>query len=261
MIDLHTHVLPGLDDGAPDAAAAVALASAAAAEGVTVLAATPHLRADHPDVRPSELAGRVAALREELAREDVAVDIVEGGEVDLHWAADADDEDLRLASYGQRGHDVLVETPYGELPPAFDDLLFRVQARGFRALLAHPERSPTFQRDPRRLSALVERGALVQVTAAALADGSRRSRSHRLATALVREGLAHVIASDAHGVGGIRPAGLTAGVRAAERLAPGRGRWMVTDAPAAILAGDPLPPAPPPRPPKGLARLLRPRLH
>jgi protein-tyrosine phosphatase len=240
MIDLHTHVLPGVDDGAPDLEAAVRLATEAAASGVTTLAATPHLRADHPAVVPRELAGRVEELRAALG--DLPLEIVAGAEVDLHRALEADGEELRLASYGQQGRDLLVETPYGTLPPAFEDLLFRIAAQGYRVLLAHPERNRDFQREPRRLAALAKRGTLLQVTAASLASGGRGSSTRRLAHALVAEGVAHVIASDDHG-GGWRAA-LADGVAAAERTAPARARWMVTEAPAAILAGAPLPAAP-----------------
>ena len=101
----------------------------------------------------------------------------------------------------------------------------------------------TFQRDRQRLATLVEHGTLLQVTAVSLSSTERRSRSRRLALELVRHGLAHVIASDSHG-GHIPRAGLKAGVEAAARIAPQRAEWMVTDAPAAILAGEPLPPAP-----------------
>jgi protein-tyrosine phosphatase len=240
VIDLHSHVLPGVDDGAPDVEAAVALATAAAAAGVTVLAATPHLRADHPRVVASELAGRMQALRDALGQ--VPIELVGGAEVDIAHALEADADELRLASYGQRGADVLVETPYGVLPPSFEDLLFRIEAHGYRVLLAHPERNRDFQRRPRRLAELVRRGTLVQVTAASLAEGRRGSSTRRFAHALVAEGVAHVIASDDHG-GGWR-ASLAEGVAAAASTAPERARWMVTEAPAAILAGEPLPSAP-----------------
>ena len=174
-----------------------------------------------------------------------SVSIVPGGEVDVLWARQAGAEELRQMSYGQRGHDLLVETPYGELPPTFEELLFGLALRDYRILLAHPERNPTFQRHPRRLEALVERGMLIQVTAFALAERSRRSRARRLALELVREGFAHVIASDAHEAYGARGAGLLRGVEAATRVAGSRrGEWMVTDAPAAILAGEALPPPP-----------------
>jgi protein-tyrosine phosphatase len=251
MIDLHAHLLPGIDDGPPDEAGALALAAEAAAQGVRVMAATPHLREDFPDVRVEDLAARVAALREALARAGVDLEIVSGGEVDILWAQRASDAALRAASYGGRGSDLLVETPYGDLPPLFESLLFQIAARGFRILLAHPERNASFQRDPSRLAALVDRGTLVQVTAASLAAGGR-SRSARLARRLIADGRAHVIASDVHSAAG-RRATLAEGLAAAAQESPERARWMVTEAPAAILAGDPL--APPPAVPR---RRMRP---
>ena len=96
----------------------------------------------------------------------------------------------------------------------------------------------------------MQTGTLLQVTAASLAKGRRRSPTRRLALALVADGVAHVIASDDHG-GGWR-AGLREGVEAAARIAPERARWMAADAPAAILAGEPLP-----SPPQAGRRRLR----
>jgi protein-tyrosine phosphatase len=247
MIDLHVHVLPGIDDGARDEAAAIELVAEAVAAGVTTIAATPHLRADHPDVRPFELAGRTARLRAALDSAGVAVELVTAGEVDVRWAQQAGEDELKAVSYGGQGRDVLTEVPYGELMPQFEDFVFRLRVMGYRVLLAHPERSPTFQRDADRLLALVEQGCLVQVTASALASRTRRSRSRKLAIALVREGIAHVIASDTHSGGGGR-ASLADAVEALREDAPLRALWMVTEAPAAILAGDPLPPAPAERP-------------
>jgi protein-tyrosine phosphatase len=243
VIDLHAHVLPGIDDGPGSEEEALGVAAAAAAEGVRTLAVTPHLRPDHPAVRPQELAARTASLQGSLAERGVSLELVVAAEVDLTWARRAEEQQLVQASFGQRGRDLLVETPYGELPAAFEDLLFHLTAQGFRLLLAHPERSPTLQRDPARLRALIERGTLVQVTASALIGSPRRSASRRTAQALVREGAAHVIASDRHGAHVDRD-GLGRAVEAAAALAGPRAEWMVTEAPAAILAGEPLPPAP-----------------
>ena len=256
MIDLHTHVLPGIDDGPVDLEGSLALLASAVEEGTVALAATPHVRPDHPDVRPAELAGRVSALAAAAGEAGLAIDLVAGGEVDLVWAQQATDDELRAVSFGQQGRDLLVETPYGELSDRFEAQLFNLSVRGYRVLLAHPERSQTFQHDRRRLATLVEHGTLLQVTALSLSSTERRSRSRRLAVELVRNELAHVIASDAHG-GHIPRAGLSAGVEAAARVAPRRAQWMVTDAPAAILAGDPLPPAPVESGGGRLARLRR----
>jgi protein-tyrosine phosphatase len=184
------------------------------------------------------------------------VELVPAGEVDVAWALSATPDQLRLASYGGRGTDLLVETPYGELPETFEELLFRLRALGFRILLAHPELSPSFQRDPRRLAELVRVGTLVQVTARSLTL-KRGKAARRLAERLVSEGLAHVLASDAHSPGPWRPPVLSTGVAAADALSRGRGEWMVTAAPAAVLSGEPLPEPPPSSGGSRLRRFLR----
>jgi protein-tyrosine phosphatase len=243
MIDLHSHVLPGIDDGPDELAESVEFLRAAAAQGTTVLAATPHARDDHPLVDLERLEADCASLNEQLpANTDITV--IPAAEVDLLWAQRASDEELRLASFGQAGKDLLLETPYGELPDTFEALVFQVSVRGYRLLLAHPERNPTFQRDPLRLRELVDRGVLLQITLPALMRSDRRSRSRKLALDLVREGIAHNLASDAHSAGPWRPPDLRAGLAALADVAPLRAEWMVTEAPAAILAGEPLPRAP-----------------
>jgi protein-tyrosine phosphatase len=247
VIDLHCHILPTLDDGPLDPEGSLALARELVADGVRTVAATPHLRSDYPWVLPGELAQRCRDLRALLADEGLTLEIVAAGEADLVWALSASVEELRLVSYAQRGTDLLLECPYGLLPSTFDELVLGIAGKGFRVLLAHPERNPSFQQDRGRLAALVRRGVLVQVTADALLR-PRRSRSGRLARTLVREGLAHVLSSDAHALGSPERAPLSAGVAAAAKLAPGRGEWMVTEAPAAVLAGEPLAQPPPGRP-------------
>lgn len=248
VIDLHAHLLPGIDDGPVTAEESIDLARAAANDGTRTLAATPHLRHDYPDVRVDELAHRCSDLGGLLRAAAVPIEIVPAAEIDYEWAQNASAEELRLASYGQGGADLLLETPYAPVTPAFDGALFRLASMGFRVLLAHPERNPTFQADPDRLEALVARGALVQLTAGSLLETGRRKRtSARFAVHLLETGSAHVLASDAHAAASWRRPGLSRGVAAANRIAPGMGTWMVTESAAAILAGERLPPAPSPR--------------
>jgi protein-tyrosine phosphatase len=256
LIDLHCHILPGIDDGPRSFAESVALARLLAEGGVQVVAATPHVREDHPGVVPEELEGRCADLQERLDGEEVPLRVVPGGEVDLRWALSASFDELRLVSYAQRGTDLLLETPYSALPSSFEDQLFELSASGFRVLLAHPERNYTFQDDPDRLADLVARGTLVQVTAQSLVRTRRRSRSARLARHLVAHGLAHVLASDSHAPRGLARASMRAAVEAAPGIDRARASWMASDAPAAILSGESLPLPPPLR-----RRALRDRLR
>jgi protein-tyrosine phosphatase len=240
VVDLHCHILPGVDDGPEDAQGSIDLARGLVQDGVQTVAATPHLRSDHPRVVPRELARRCDDLQGLLGREGVDLRVVPAGEIDLVWAHDSSADDLRLASYGQRGTDLLIETPYGPLPPVFDRLLLRLAERGFRLLLAHPERNPSFQRDPARVARLVGQGVLVQVTAASLVGDPERSPTRLLARRLVLDGMSHVISTDAHGPRAPGRAALSMGAAAVDEIAPGYGSWMVTDAPAAVLRGEPL---------------------
>ena len=243
MIDLHAHVLPGIDDGPDSVNGSLALLRAASHEGTRVIAATPHLRRDFPRVRVADVARSCRELQERVPDEwDVRV--VSGAEVDLEWAMRATPEQLRLASYGGLGRDLLVETPYRSSPRAFEPPLARLMDQGYRILLAHPELNAAVQESSLRLEGLVARGVLVQITAASLLPDPRRSRRARLARYLVEQGQVHVIASDAHSAGPFRPPGLRAAVEVARTIAPARADWMVTAAPAAILSGQPLPPVP-----------------
>jgi protein-tyrosine phosphatase len=243
MVDLHFHILPGLDDGPPDMPRSLELARAAQADGVQIVAATPHLREDHPGVRVQELAARCAELNEAIAAADIALEVVPGAELDVLWVQAASDEELRLASYGQGGTDVLLETPYGAIAPSFEAAIDRLWSLGYRVLLAHPERNRTFQQAPARLIELVRRGLLVQVTAGSLVSRQSRSRSRAAGMELIETGAAHVIASDAHRATEFRPPNLSLGLAAAAAaIDRRRAQEMVLDVPLAILAGAPLPP-------------------
>ena len=147
--------------------------------------------------------------------------VLPGAEIDLAYGLDLSDDELRVLA-GGNGTALLVETPYGPVSDLFEEQLFSLSLRGFRPLLAHPERNRAFQENPERLAGLTGRGVLLQVTAEALLRSPRRSATGRLATDLVERGLASVLASDSHG-GHIQRESLSEGLAAAERAGrPGR---------------------------------------
>lgn len=249
MIDLHTHILPGLDDGAPDIAASLAIARAAVADGTATVVATPHVSLDY-DNGPDGIRGALETVRAALERERIPLAVLPGAELGLSKLAEMDDEAVRALCLGD-GHGVLVESPYVQAVPFLDDALFDLQLRGFRPVLAHPERCPIFQADPRRLARLAERGVLCSVTAGSMA-GRFGATVRRFTLGLLSEGLVHCVASDAHNAER-RPPGLRAGFERAERDLPGisaQMAWFTEGAPAAIVAGDPLPPRPDPPTPR-----------
>lgn len=234
IIDLHAHVLPGVDDGPATADECVAAVAAAAEADVGVLAATPHVRSDYPTT-PSVMEELVRDLVERVDNAGISIAIVTGAEIALDAAADASDADLERFTLGG-GDSVLVEFPYAGWPPGLAKELDTLRGRGFRPVLAHPERNPEVQAAPGRLSALVEEGVLVQLTASSVA-GTGGRRAQATALRLLELELAHMLASDMHGTfrgGGFRDA--FAELRDS-RLAG----WLTHDVPAAVLAGDDLP--------------------
>lgn len=97
-VDIHAHVLPGIDDGPPGLEQSLAMARAAVDSGTTTIAATPHLHPDFPGVRLQEIAGRCTRLRDALRDESISIEVVSGAEASLVWALDASDDDLVLAA-------------------------------------------------------------------------------------------------------------------------------------------------------------------
>jgi protein-tyrosine phosphatase len=252
VIDLHSHILPGLDDGARDLDEAVQIARSALADGTDIIAATPHVREDYPTTADA-MANGVRELRRLLEREDVDVIVLPGGEVSLEQFDRLGPDELRRFSLAGNPSYLLVETPYVDWPLFFGEIVFRLTAAGITPVIAHPERNATVQQDTERIAELVRAGALVQVTAASL-DGRLGARTRKCAHRLVDAELVHMIASDAHSPG-LREVGLSRACAALgdERLA----HWLTEAVPAAIIENEPLPLRPPRwKPPGFLARLL-----
>jgi len=238
VIDLHSHVLPGLDDGARTIEDSRELASKAASEGITAIAATPHVRHDYPTT-PDRMEAEVAALRRDFSEQGIPVEILHGGELDLQAMRALSQDDLRRFTIAQNGRYLLVEFPYRGWPLDLEQTLFDLALSGFAPILAHPERNAEVQAEPGRLSPFVDRGGLVQITAASL-DGRIGRRSRQAAQELIEAGLAHILASDAH-LPEIREVGLAA---AAEALDDELARYLTQAAPSAIVAGEAVPPPP-----------------
>jgi protein-tyrosine phosphatase len=258
VIDLHSHILPGLDDGADDLDVSLSMARIAVERGVQTMAATPHVNSDYP-VDADGVMSRVGELNVALARAGVALAVLPGAEISVPRAAQMTDEELRELALGG-GRTLLIESPYMKGMPFLEEQLFDLQLRGFRILLAHPERCPIFQNDVDRLRRLVSREVYCSVTTGSLEGGFGRT-ARAFALELVRDGLVHDIASDSHDEER-RPPGLLSGLEAAEADLPGLSaltQWFTRDAPAALLAGRKLPPRPElpaAPPPSRLKRLL-----
>jgi protein-tyrosine phosphatase len=244
MIDLHTHVLPGVDDGPATMSESLEILADFAASGVRAVAAPPHVRDDYPTT-PAVMEGLVADLRREARAQEIVLDIMTGGEIALERLSAMSTDELGRFVLGGSSRYVLVEFPYYGWPPNLAEQLSALRSSGFVAVLAHPERNAEVQAGPGRLEPLVDRGVLIQLTGASV-SGRLGRRSQRAAFRLLELGLAHLVGSDIHTRDG--RAGLAAAVEEIpdERL----GRWLTTDVPQAIVRDEPIPP----RPPEGRSR-------
>jgi len=236
MIDLHNHLLPGLDDGPADIAGSLEMARAAVAAGITTMACTPHVAAKYPN-RASDIQPAVARLREELEAAQIALEIVPGAEISTEVIDRLDDDELRQLSLDGSGW-LLVEAPFAGWPVRLPKLIAELEIRGFRVLIAHPERAEAIQHNPDRLRDLVGRGALAQSNGSSFVGDHGRLVS-KTAQLLLQNGLIHVLASDAHSATW-RPPGVGEAQKAAARALgvwPAALDWMVEEGPRQILDG------------------------
>ncbi len=238
MIDLHTHVLAGIDDGPKDSEGSLALARAACAAGTETLLATPHVNWRY-DNRSERIATLVAQLNEQLVAAEIPVEVLPGAEVALTRAAELEPQELARLRLGG-GPWLLVEPPITPIAIGLEGMVASLQAQGHRVLLAHPERCASFHREPQMLASLVRAGALVSITAGSLV-GEFSATVRRFALELAREGLVHNVVSDAHDHIN-RPPGIREALARAhlEELS----EWFTVEVPGAILAGDEIPSPP-----------------
>jgi protein-tyrosine phosphatase len=256
VIDIHSHILPGLDDGPEHIDESLLIARMAAYDGARTILATPHVREDYPYAL-DEIGFRTRLINERLSREGISIEVVPGAEVAITRVGDLDDRTLAGLCLG-KSKSILVESPYGEATEVLENTLFNLQVRGFRPVLAHPERCPAFMKGPERLAELVGRGVLCSATAGSMAGRFGRT-VQRFTRLLFERGLVHNVASDAHDAQR-RPPGLQPGFRILDRDLPGLLDHMglfTSDVPEAILAGE-APPTPPAlRAPRSASRLRR----
>jgi protein-tyrosine phosphatase len=240
MIDLHCHILPGIDDGATDLAEAAAMCRMAAAEGCRAMIATPHLRHSrwwNADRLQLELL--LERLRKQVVDE---IDLFSGGEIALHTESfeeiltDVPGGDL-LPLAGSRY--LLLELDWQGLGPDPREVVYEVALRGHIPIIAHPERVDWLMKKTDLLSALVQEGALLQITAMSV-TGSLGPTAQRAAYQLLDAGWVHFVASDAHGTVR-RPPGLREAWNVvAEKWGKEAAESLFSGHPQAVLDNRPL---------------------
>ncbi len=237
MIDMHTHVIPGVDDGAPSLDAAIAMLRQAEADGTKVVVATPHQR--HPagyDVTPEAARERLTDLSRAARAAGLGLELRLAAEVHFVEEVLPGLRSGRLLRLSAEGHWFLLELPVTFIPPHLEEAVFAFQTAGYFPVLAHPERNFEIIERPEIARRLRDRGVPLQVTAQSVTGGFGRG-AEKAAKRLLKWGVVDVIASDAHHPER-RPALLSAAVKAAAKIV-GRERAeaMVTTEPARLLSG------------------------
>lgn len=238
MIDLHCHVLPGIDDGPKTIDGSIALGRAAAAAGTRTIVATPHV-SDRYRNNARTIARLVEAINVAFAAAGLALEVLPGAEIASSRIADLAREELAALTLGG-GRWLLVECPFTAAASGFDVPLLYLRDQGYSIVLAHPERSPGFHRDPQMLRSLVRAGMLTSITAGSLV-GVFGAHVRRFALKLVQEEMVHNVASDAHDH--VHRPPTIAGELERAGLAP-LADWLTRAVPAAILSGEDIEPRP-----------------
>jgi len=238
MIDIHCHILPGIDDGPLSIAESLAMVDLALADGITTIVATPHTFNGVYTTPPEATTSGVDALNRILTDKNIRLRICPGAEVHTCDAFSRKIIDGLADTINHTGKYVLVEFPFQTINPGTSEELFQLKLKGITPVIAHPERNILFQRDIDQLYDMVGMGCLVQITAMSI-TGELGEAAMGCAHTLLQRHLVHVIASDAHSPGG-RPPILSNGVNAAADIlgSMAEARKMVTDIPRAILCGD-----------------------
>jgi protein-tyrosine phosphatase len=237
MIDLHCHMLPGIDDGAPDRAVAVAMARCAAADGITHVACTPHIYPGLYENTRDGILTAIAAFREVLTEEGIDLTLVEGADTHLtpdliHGIRSGRIPTLNGTRY------LLFEPPHHVAPPRLEEMVFNLLVAGIVPVLTHPERLSWIDTHYSIFERLVDGGALMQVTAGSL-TGRFGNRCKYWAERMLDEGLVHILATDAHHIDRRPPLLGEARDAAARRVGEEESIHLVLTRPRAILDNRP----------------------
>jgi protein-tyrosine phosphatase len=196
MIDLHSHILPGIDDGAGTLEIALDMARMAVDDGIEVMACTPHFMPGMYDNTAEDIRQRVKALNDSLFEKDINLALVTGSDAHIRpdFVAQLHNGEL-LTLHDSRY--VLFEPPHNVMPKRLEDILFNIQVAGFVPILTHPERLKWIEQNYPVVQNLAKTGVWMQITAGSL-TGRFGSRPKYWGQRMLAEGLVSILATDAH---------------------------------------------------------------
>ena len=244
MIDLHCHILPGIDDGAVDLENALAMARVAVAEGITITACTPHMMPGVYDNTGPAVRAHIATLQTALDQEGIALRLVTGADIHLQAELGLKLKNGALLALNDSRY-FLFEPPHHTAPPRLEDAAFDVMAAGFQPVLTHPERLTWIESHYYTMCNLARQGVWMQITCGSL-TGRFGRRPQYWAERMIDEGLVHILATDAHNLRNRAPLMAEARDKVASRLGEQAAVDMVLTRPAGVLENaspESMPPA------------------
>lgn len=197
MIDLHCHILPGVDDGAKDVQESLAMARKAVAEGITHILATPHHQAHGWYNEKKEVNQRASELQSAIDAEKIPLTIFPGQEVRLYGEIIEDIEKDKIQFIDEMNQYLLIEFPSSSVPAYAERLFYEMQGLGMTPIIVHPERNKALQKKPELLKDFVDKGALAQLTAGSYL-GAYGKEAEESSKKMIDANLIHYFASDAH---------------------------------------------------------------
>ena len=233
MIDLHCHILPGIDDGAPDLDLSLAMARRAVEDGITVTACTPHIMPGYYENTGPQIRGHVAALQVALEQNDIPLRLVTGADVHLVPDLVGGLRSGRLLTLNDSRY-FLFEPPHNIAPPRMSDSIFDVMSAGYHPIVTHPERLRWIEDHYDAMGQMVHGGAWMQLTAASV-TGKFGKRAQYWSDRMLDEGLVHILATDAHNMRTRSPVLSQAVEIVAKRLGEQAAIDMVLTRPQAVL--------------------------
>lgn len=201
MIDIHSHLLPGIDDGSENLNVSLQMARDAVADGVTHALMTPHHMNGRYVNHASDVIKLTADFQTELNNANIPLTVFPSQEVRINGGLLSALDDGDILTTDEQGTYILIEFPSDDVPAFTMDMLFQIQQRGLVPIIVHPERNTRLMKEPQLLNDMVSRGAYAQVTASSYV-GTFGKAVKAFSEDIIANGLAHLFASDAHHIPG-----------------------------------------------------------
>ncbi|WP_369901750.1 tyrosine-protein phosphatase [Bacillus manliponensis] len=197
MIDLHSHILPSIDDGAQTIEDSIEMAKLAVQEGIHTIVATPHHQNGKYINEREQILHQVKYLNGILRNKDINLNVLPGQEVRLYGELLQDYENEKIVTLNETNKYIFIEFPSNHVPRYADQMLYNLQVKGLCPIIVHPERNGEIIERPEKLYNFVNKGILTQVTAGSLV-GNFGKKIKKFSMQLIEHNLTHMIASDAH---------------------------------------------------------------